>query len=330
MHMRTAALAIALAATLGVSAVAAAPAAAADFPAADKGYHTYAEMVAEINKAQADHPEIVDIISIGKSYQGREIWTAKISDNVGTDENEPEVLFDGVHHAREHLSLEQNLAILRWLTDGYGSNARITAMVNSREIWIVFAVNPDGAEYDLGGNPYREWRKNRQPNSGSTAVGTDLNRNYGYRWGCCGGSSGSKSSLTYRGSKAFSAPETQAMRDFMASRRIGGVQQISSRSRSTPPASSSSGRTATPARTCPRHDHRGPRRARRDGQEDGQPQRLHADAIELAVRHRRRRVRLGLRQPAHLDVHGRALSVARPGELGPAVPLQCKLNSDAL
>ena len=98
--------------------------------------------------------------------------------------------------------------------------------MNSREIWIVFAVNPDGAEYDLTGNPYREWRKNRQPNSGTTAVGTDLNRNYGYRWGCCGGSSGSKSALTYRGPKAFSAPETQAMRDFMTSRRIGGVQQI--------------------------------------------------------------------------------------------------------
>ena len=102
----------------------------------------------------------------------------------------------------------------------------MTSIVNSREIWIVFAVNPDGAEYDLTGNPYREWRKNRQPNSGTTAVGTDLNRNYGYRWGCCGGSSGSKSALTYRGAKAFSAPETQAMRDFMASRRIGGVQQI--------------------------------------------------------------------------------------------------------
>ena len=32
------------------------------------------------------------------------------------------------------------------------------------------------------------WRKNRQPNAGSSAVGTDLNRNWGYRWGCCGGS----------------------------------------------------------------------------------------------------------------------------------------------
>ena len=122
---------------------------------------------------------------------GWSVWAAKVSDNVADDEDEPEVLFDGLHHAREHLTVEQTLAILRWLSDGYGSNAEITDLVDSREIWIIFMVNPDGGEYDLTGSPYRHWRKNRQPNSGSTAVGTDLNRNYGYRWACCGGSSSS-------------------------------------------------------------------------------------------------------------------------------------------
>ena len=130
-------------------------------------------------------------------------------------------MLDSLHHAREHLSLEQNLAVLRWLTEGYGTNERITHIVNAREVWIVFAVNPDGAEYDLTGSPYRAWRKNRQPNAGTTAIGTDLNRNYGYQWGCCGGSSGTKSASTYRGKAAFSAPETRVIRDFMASRRIG-------------------------------------------------------------------------------------------------------------
>jgi carboxypeptidase T len=98
--------------------------------------------------------------------------------------------------------------------------------VNTREIWIVFAVNPDGAEYDLTGTPYRAWRKNRQPNPGSTAIGTDVNRNYGYHWACCGGSSSTRSSETYHGSAAFSTPEARAIRDFMAGRRVGGRQQI--------------------------------------------------------------------------------------------------------
>ena len=108
-------------------------------------------MVAEIQATQAAHPNIVKLSSIGKSYEGRTLWVAKVSDNVAVDEPEPEVMFDGLHHAREHLSLEQTLAILRWLTQGYGTDARITGLVNTREIWIVFAVNPDGAQYDLDG-----------------------------------------------------------------------------------------------------------------------------------------------------------------------------------
>ena len=219
-------LVLALSMAIPLASVTARPAAAANFPSYDSGYHSYAEMVAEIQLAQAAYPAIVQIHSIGKSSQGRDIWIAKVSDNVGIDENEPEVLFDSLHHAREHLSLEQNLALLRWLTEGYGTDARITGLVDTREIWIVFAVNPDGAEYDLTGSPFRDWRKNRQPNAGSSSIGTDINRNYGYHWACCGGSSSARSSETYHGASAFSTPEARVMRDFILSRRIGGRQQI--------------------------------------------------------------------------------------------------------
>ena len=209
----------------------AAPAAAADFPPKDSLYHNYTEMVADIQAVETAHPDIVHVFSIGKSYQGRGIWAAKLSDNVATDEAEPEVLIDALHHAREHLTVEQALYLLHVLANGYGTDAQVTSMVNSREIWIIFAVNPDGFVYDLtctGSShpPYCAWRKNRQPNAGTTAIGTDINRNYGYRWGCCGGSSGSKSSITYRGSSAWSTPEARVLRDFVLSRRIGGIQQI--------------------------------------------------------------------------------------------------------
>jgi hypothetical protein len=226
MHRRLAPLGLAALLAIAVAAPGAAPVAAADFPASDSRYHNYAEMVAELSQAVADHPAIVQRFSIGQSHQGREIWAAKISDNVAIDEPEPELLFDGLHHAREHLTAEQALAILRWLTDGYGSDERVTRLVDRREIFIVFMVNPDGGEYDLTGSPYRAWRKNRQPTPNSRYVGTDLNRNYDYRWACCGGSSGNPSSLTYRGWKPFSAPETRAMRDFINSRVVGGRQQI--------------------------------------------------------------------------------------------------------
>jgi carboxypeptidase T len=214
---------VGLAATVG-------PALAANFPPKDSRYHNYAEMVSEIHAVEAAHPSIVRLFSIGESYQGRTLWAAKISDNIDTDEREPEVLFDALHHAREHLTVEQGLYLLHLLADNYNSDATVKRLVDTRVIWIVFMLNPDGAEYDLtcGGEhaPYCAWRKNRQPNGAGQPIGTDLNRNYDYRWACCGGSSGNRASETYRGPYAFSAPESRALRDFVNARVKSGVQRI--------------------------------------------------------------------------------------------------------
>jgi putative cell wall-binding protein len=197
-----------------------------DWPAYQAGFHNYPEMVSEIHVAEVAYPDIVDVFSLGKSYGGREIWAAKVSDEVATDEPEPEVMIDALHHGREHLTTEQALYLLRVLTADYETDPLVRRLVDGREIWIVFAVNPDGFEYDLTGDPYRLWRKNRQPNPGSSYVGTDLNRNYDYRWGCCGGSSGYTSSWQYRGRAPFSAPETRVIRDFVDGRVVDGRQQI--------------------------------------------------------------------------------------------------------
>ncbi|MFE4170474.1 M14 family metallopeptidase [Streptomyces sp. NPDC056909] len=197
-----------------------------DFPTADSRYHNYAEMTSEISGVIAAYPGLVSQRVIGTSYQGRNIVALKISDNVATDENEPEVLFTHHQHAREHLTVEMALYLLKELTSDYGTDSRVTNLVNSREIWIIPDVNPDGGEYDVATGSYRSWRKNRQPNSGSSAIGTDLNRNWAYRWGCCGGSSGSPSSDTYRGSAGESAPEVRVVANFVRGRVLGGVQQI--------------------------------------------------------------------------------------------------------
>ena len=197
-----------------------------DFPSGDSRYHNYTEMTSEINSIVSANPSIASQRVIGTSYQGRNIVAIKISDNVGTDEAEPEVLFTHHQHAREHLTVEMALYLLRELTSDYGSDSRVTGLVNNREIWIVPDLNPDGGEYDIATGSYRSWRKNRQPNSGSSAVGTDLNRNWAYRWGCCGGSSGSTSSETYRGTSAESAPEVKVVANFVRSRVVGGKQQI--------------------------------------------------------------------------------------------------------
>ncbi|CAA9378247.1 MAG: Carboxypeptidase T [uncultured Pseudonocardia sp.] len=200
------------------------PNAPADFPAGYSGYTNYAELGTRLTALRNRNPAIVSLSNYGTSYQGRSLPLIKISDNVGTDENEPEVLFTCAQHAREHLTVEMCLRIAERLVANYGSST--AGQVNSREIWVMPMLNPDGAEYDIAAGTLRSWRKNRQPNAGTTAVGTDPNRNWGYGWGCCGGSSGSPGSDTYRGTSAFSAPETARVRDWVNGRVVGGRQQI--------------------------------------------------------------------------------------------------------
>ena len=246
--------------TVGTASVAG----ATEFPAGRTGYHSYTEMAAEVAAVAAAHPTIVSRFSIGKSYQGRQLWAVKISDNVAVDEAEPEVMFDGTHHADEHMATEMTLHILHWLVDGYGDDPRITSIVDTREIWIVFAVNPDGAEYDISGGTFHHWRKNRQPTPGTTSIGTDLNRNYGYHWGGGGRTSSNPAAITYRGTKAFSTPEARAMRDFLASRVVNGRQQI--RAAITLPRGRPAGHVAVRLhddQRARRHDEPGPCRAGR-------------------------------------------------------------------
>ena len=191
-------------------------------------FHTHAENEQVIDDAVAAHPDIAMKFSIGKSYEGRDIWGIKISDNVTVDENEPEVFLHGLTHARERASNEEALAIIQMLTGEYDTNARIKAIVDSREIWIVPMLNPDGAEFDMSGGQWHKWRKNRQPTPDPNYTGIDLNRNWGYKWGRGSGSNGSDNPASeyYRGPAPEVAPEVQAYEHFEDSRVVNGRQQI--------------------------------------------------------------------------------------------------------
>jgi len=187
------------------------------------GHYTLAEMVAILDNFHAQHPQICSQrVSIGQSIQGRDLWMVKISDNVGVDENEPEVFFDALHHAREPLSLGATLLFMDELLDGYGTDPEATFLINERELYFVPCVNPDGYEYNRQTNPNGGgmWRKNRRDNGGGI-FGVDLNRNYATAWNAPnGGSSTSPSNDTYRGTAPFSEPETAAIEAFAASRQF--------------------------------------------------------------------------------------------------------------
>jgi len=189
-----------------------------DFPAKDSKFHNYAEMSAALRSMNSRHADISTVQSIGKSIEGRDILAIHINSSedalMSGESNKPGLIIMGAHHAREHLSVEIPLMFAKHLLDNR-ENPNIANLLDSRDIWIIPMVNPDGAEYDISTGSYKSWRKNRRKNANGT-FGVDLNRNYGFKWGT-GGSSKDPSSDVFMGPSPFSEPESTAIRDFVSS-----------------------------------------------------------------------------------------------------------------
>ncbi|MBN4076379.1 immune inhibitor A [Gemmatimonas aurantiaca] len=192
-------------------------------PATMGGFETFSEIVAHLDQASADHPSIMTAkFSIGTSVEGRDLWVVKISDNPNVDENEPEVFLVSLIHAREPAAGAVTLNVMDYLTDNYGVIPEITTLVDTREIYIMPVENPDGYVYNELTNPSGGglWRKNRLDN-GDATFGVDLNRNHSGHWGYDDfGSSSNTASQVYRGTSAFSEPETNLTNLFIRSRNF--------------------------------------------------------------------------------------------------------------
>ena len=179
--------------------------------------YTYDEMIAQLDELHAQYPHITtEKFSIGESWEGRQIWAIKVSDNPEIDEeDEPEIYFDALHHAREPITVNVLVETIRHLCENYGSDPEVAYLVDNRQTYFTPVINPDGYVYNEqtypGGGGM--WRKNRRPPTGG-CWGTDPNRNYSYEWGGVGSSNDPCSDL-YHGPEPFSEPETAANRDFV-------------------------------------------------------------------------------------------------------------------
>ena len=182
------------------------------------GFLTYDEIVTELDSMIMMYPNLVSQkISIGTTLQGRNIYMVKISDNPNANENEPEILYNAMHHSREPQSMMQLFYFFYYILQNYGTNDEATHLINNRELYFIPVVNPDGYAYNelIAPSGGGMWRKNRKDNGDGT-WGIDLNRNYSYQWGYNDiGSSPDGNSNLYRGIAPFSELETQAMRDLV-------------------------------------------------------------------------------------------------------------------
>lgn len=189
------------------------------------GNYTWNELNTRMDELIASYPHILsEKNSIGTSLEGRDIWAVKVSDNPNDDENEPEVLYTGLTHAREPVSMMNLFYFIQLLCENYESDPELTYLVNEREMWFIPVINPDGYVYNEevepnGGGMHRKNRREESSNCNNHyEQGVDLNRNYGFNWGADNtGSSPNPCSAVYRGTEAFSEPETQTVRDFISS-----------------------------------------------------------------------------------------------------------------
>src|SRR3954451_24807436 len=186
--------------------------------AAATGYHTVATLEQDLRRLAEEHPEIAELHEIGRSVEDRPLWALRIGER---RDSARKVAFFGCHHAREWISVEVPYRLAVHLLDN-SSSEPVQGWLQHGEVWVAPMVNPDGHEYTRTTD--RLWRKNRRRNQGGS-IGVDPNRNYGYMWGTLNINTSSHvpSDETYVGPRAFSEPETRAVRDLIACERFRGL-----------------------------------------------------------------------------------------------------------
>uniref|UniRef100_A0A182PLQ5 Zinc carboxypeptidase A 1 n=1 Tax=Anopheles epiroticus TaxID=199890 RepID=A0A182PLQ5_9DIPT len=169
-------------------------------------YYTVDEIYAWMDQQVAQYPNILSGSVYGKSYEGRDLKVLKLSQKAGN----PGIFIEANIHAREWISS----ATATWLLNELltSNNPAVQDLAQNYDWYFIMVANPDGLTYSKTTN--RQWRKTRQPVN-SLCVGTDPNRNFGYKW-MNGGASSVPCSDTFAGLTAFSEPETRAMADYYA------------------------------------------------------------------------------------------------------------------
>lgn len=183
----------------------------------DGMYHDYEKTKQFLLSLNNEYPDLVEVFSIGKSVEDRDIWCIKVT-NEKNYQNKYVGIVDGCIHGNEWESAEICLYLAEYLLINFGENKTISNIMNLSEIYLIPILNPDGREKDM------RWNEN----------GIDLNRNFDVHFGRIKGHSfrlgklfgfikipmielPRKGIYTNAGRRAFSEPETSALRDFMKS-----------------------------------------------------------------------------------------------------------------
>jgi len=225
-------------------------------PSGQDNYRSFDEYYRDMDILAALFPKLVKPVTLPhKTLEGRTVRGIEITDNVAAKDGKPVFLMMGLHHVREWPSGEHSIEFAFDLVKNFGSDQRITALLEKARVIVVPVVNPDGyvTSYEHGsvldlreadeggtvsifgtpGNAYK--RKNCRiadgvspsptgvcglaTSPGGYGIGVDLNRNYGGLWGGPGAAF-LQPDPTYRGEGPFSEPETKNIQRLVSARQV--------------------------------------------------------------------------------------------------------------
>ncbi len=196
-----------------------------------KTTYTYEQMKIDLAELHAWYPDFTELFSIGKSVDGRELYTLKL----GTGKEN--VLINGSHHAREHMTTNVVMEMIDEYAKAYEANQKIDGynvqeLLKKTSIYFVPMLNPDGvtlvqkgytsaknSSYVLklngGKKDFSAWKANIR--------GVDLNRQYPAQWSTIKNDTGKPGPKNYKGPKPLSEPEVKALYDFTKSKNFKSV-----------------------------------------------------------------------------------------------------------
>jgi hypothetical protein len=183
-------------------------------------YRTVEETFATAQSIAINYPTLATWIDVGDSWEksayvgGYDMMVLRLT-NSAIPGPKPKIFITSAIHAREYTPAELITRFAENLVSNYGTVADATWLLDYHEVHLMLQSNPDGRKWAEAG---WYWRKNTNQNYCSPTSyyrGADLNRNFQFQWGCCGGSSGYECDPTYRGPYPASEPEVQAIQNYM-------------------------------------------------------------------------------------------------------------------
>jgi carboxypeptidase T len=173
-------------------------------------YHSYQESLELLDTMQRNYPDLIRVIKIGTTYEGRDIILVKISNDVDHADEKPAMLYTGSIHAREWIGNELALKYIEHITKYHNIDPKLQTSLEQSTLYMVPCLNPDGYEYSR--KHFSFWRKNRRRNHDGS-YGVDLNRNFSIGFV----KQSNTTSNVYGGEAPFSEAETRAIKQFVDS-----------------------------------------------------------------------------------------------------------------